>query len=60
MQSQAPDLVEEETLLDYRPQGFYPVRIGDVYNKKYKIVAKLGFGRSSTVWLAQIQSWWSL
>lgn len=51
-------LVEEELLPDYRAEDFYPVRIGHVYNDKYRIVAKLGFGRSSTVWLARLESRW--
>lgn len=51
--------IEEELLPDYAADDFYPVTIGDVYNGKYKIVAKLGFGRASTVWLARIEHWWN-
>ncbi|KAI0103941.1 kinase-like protein [Nemania sp. FL0031] len=32
---------------------YCPIRIGDVLNKQYKIVHKLGWGGFSTVWLAR-------
>lgn len=35
----------------YRPGGFHPVYIGDVYNERYKVLNKLGYGAYSTVWL---------
>ncbi|UZP32334.1 hypothetical protein NXS19_000150 [Fusarium pseudograminearum] len=44
--------VEEETLPDYLPARYYPVRIGQVFIDRYQVVGKLGFGASSTVWLA--------
>ena len=38
----------------YQPDGFQPVSIGDIYaNGRYKILHKLGYGGSSTVWLAR-------
>ncbi|KAJ9602681.1 hypothetical protein H2200_012875 [Cladophialophora chaetospira] len=43
----------EEGQRSYRPGGFHPVRIGDVYAKRYQVLLKLGFGRYSTVWLVQ-------
>ncbi|KAI9042672.1 uncharacterized protein KD926_005278 [Aspergillus affinis] len=46
-------LVEEEELPDYRAERFYPVRLGEVLQNRYQIIAKLGFGTSSTVWLAR-------
>ena len=33
------------------PGGYHPVQIGDVYNKKYCVIRKLGWGHFSTVWL---------
>ncbi|KAG8625798.1 hypothetical protein KVT40_006199 [Elsinoe batatas] len=51
-----PDvLVEEETLRQYRADRYYPVNIGDVFRDQYKIIAKLGFGSASTVWLCKNQ-----
>ncbi|CZT49989.1 uncharacterized protein RSE6_10901 [Rhynchosporium secalis] len=36
----------------YRPDGFHPVKIGDMFNQ-YKVVHKLGYGGFATVWLAR-------
>lgn len=33
------------------PGGYYPVRIGDLFNGRYHVVRKLGWGHFSTVWL---------
>ncbi|KAM3420658.1 hypothetical protein BST61_g3913 [Cercospora zeina] len=44
---------EEEKLVGYKPEDFYPVRLGDVYESRYQVVAKLGFGTASTVWLCR-------
>ena len=46
-------LIEEETLPRYQAYKYYPVRTNEVMNRKYQVISKLGFGRSSTVWLAQ-------
>lgn len=46
-------LVEEEELPDYKADRFYPVRLGDVFEDRYQVIAKLGFGSSSTIWLAR-------
>ncbi|KFY03268.1 hypothetical protein V490_00224 [Pseudogymnoascus sp. VKM F-3557] len=42
--------VEEE---NFGIERYYPARIGDVLSSRYQIVGKLGFGNSSTVWLAR-------
>ena len=40
----------------YRPGGLHPVSIGDVFARgRYKVLHKLGYGGSSTVWLARDQ-----
>ncbi|KAG5963288.1 hypothetical protein E4U56_002793 [Claviceps arundinis] len=44
--------VEEETLPFYEEGLFYPARIGEVIRDQYQIIAKLGYGASSTTWLA--------
>ena len=36
----------------YKIGGYHPVRIGEMYKNRYKIVCKLGWGHFSTVWLA--------
>ncbi len=45
--------IEEETLPDYVPGRYYPVRIGEVLASRYQVVGKLGYGMTSTVWLAR-------
>jgi hypothetical protein len=45
--------IEEETVPNYCPERFYPVRIGEVLSSRYQVVGKLGFGTTSTVWLAR-------
>ena len=46
-------VVEEETLRGYQSRYYYPVRLGDVLNDRYKVIGKLGFGSASTVWLCR-------
>ena len=42
---------EQEDVNDYCKGGYHPVRIGDLYNQRYHILRKLGWGHFSTVWL---------
>lgn len=44
---------EEERLPWYRADQFYPVRVGETFLSKYKVVGKLGYGAYSTVWLCR-------
>ncbi|KAK6442831.1 hypothetical protein LTR95_000937 [Oleoguttula sp. CCFEE 5521] len=49
-----PDiLIEEETTEAYKPKNWYPVQLGEVFNDRYKVVGKLGYGSSSTIWLCR-------
>ncbi|KAF2087142.1 kinase-like protein, partial [Saccharata proteae CBS 121410] len=42
-----------EPLHHYRPEGFHPAYIGEEFcDGRYRIVHKLGYGTTSTVWLA--------
>lgn len=43
----------EEGKAVYHPGGFHPVYIGDVYNDRYKVLNKIGYGQYSTVWLVK-------
>jgi len=46
-----------ENVEGYKPGGFHPVAIGDVFaGGRYRVVHKLGYGGSSTNWLARSQS----
>lgn len=47
------ELLEEETLPHYRHANFFPVQIGMVLNERYKVLGKLGYGTSSTVWFCR-------
>ena len=47
------DTFEEEKVPDYHAERFYPVRLGEIYNERYQVLAKLGFGTTSTVWLSR-------
>jgi hypothetical protein len=46
-------LIEEETFSWYNPDEFYPVRIGEIFQSKYQVLGKLGFGSVSTAWLCR-------
>ena len=45
--------IEEDGLEDFAAGRYYPVNVGDIFVSKYQVVGKLGFGISSTVWLAR-------
>ena len=45
--------IEEETQPKYDPSKFYPAKVGEVLNDRFKIVAKLGYGMTATVWLCK-------
>ncbi|KAF9563706.1 hypothetical protein CPC08DRAFT_816440 [Agrocybe pediades] len=43
-----------EDIEDYQPRGFHPISIGDTFDHgRFRVLHKLGFGGSSTVWLAR-------
>ncbi|EAW11290.1 serine/threonine-protein kinase [Aspergillus clavatus NRRL 1] len=43
-----------EWVEDYRPGGYHPVVLGDIFNNgQYRVIRKLGEGSYSTVWLAR-------
>jgi hypothetical protein len=45
-----------EEIEEYQPGGYHPISIGDTFDQgRYRILHKLGFGGSSTVWLARDQ-----
>ncbi|KAI0809836.1 hypothetical protein GGR55DRAFT_141679 [Xylaria sp. FL0064] len=56
--SQAPELIPSDVLVDeeivpgYKPEHFYPANPGDILDNRYELKAKIGWGSSSTVWLA--------
>ncbi|KAL4940228.1 hypothetical protein BDV06DRAFT_197124 [Aspergillus oleicola] len=47
------ELVDEEICPDYNPAAFHPAKPGQVLAKNYQLLAKIGWGSQSTVWLAR-------
>ena len=48
-----PIMSSAEYVENYKPGGLHPVHLGDIFNKRYRVCRKLGFGSWSTVWLAR-------
>jgi serine/threonine-protein kinase SRPK3 len=46
-------LLEEESFSWYDPEAFYPVQIGEIFQSKYQVLGKLGYGSVSTAWLCR-------
>ncbi|KAI4746335.1 protein kinase [Aureobasidium sp. EXF-12298] len=44
---------EEERYSDYEPHRYYPVHLGQTFASRHRVVTKLGYGTTSTVWLAR-------
>lgn len=44
---------DDEGADGYRKGGYHVVTIGEVYNARYRVLAKLGWGHFSTVWLCE-------
>ena len=42
---------DQESPEDYKEGGYHPVAVGDVYQERYAVLRKLGWGHFSTVWL---------
>ncbi|KAJ5978133.1 protein kinase domain protein [Penicillium viridicatum] len=47
------DVLDEGRFEQFKQGQYYPANIGDVLISKYQINGKLGFGTTSTVWLAR-------
>ncbi|KAJ6114429.1 protein kinase domain protein [Penicillium sp. IBT 16267x] len=47
------EVLDEERFEQFKQGQYYPANIGDVFSSKYQIIGKLGFGVTSTVWLAR-------
>jgi serine/threonine-protein kinase SRPK3 len=44
---------DEESTKDYRPGGYHPVQLHEMFLNRYIVVQKLGWGHFSTVWLCK-------
>ncbi|CAE6435674.1 unnamed protein product, partial [Rhizoctonia solani] len=50
---------DEEIIPSYKPESFYPARSRELVNETFYLISKLGFGTTSTVWLARdVRRWW--
>ncbi|KAJ5545174.1 kinase domain protein [Penicillium sp. DV-2018c] len=49
----ASESVEEERAPHYNPKHFYPMQLHAILANRYQVATKLGWGTSSTVWLAR-------
>jgi hypothetical protein len=47
------EVLDEERFEGFKTGRYYPVNIGDIFASKYQVIGKLGFGATSTVWLAR-------
>lgn len=47
------EILDEERFEEFKSGRYYPVNIGEVFDSKYQVIGKLGFGVTSTVWLAR-------
>ncbi|KAF3492325.1 protein kinase domain-containing protein [Arthroderma uncinatum] len=45
--------MEEEKMPAYEKGLFYPVKLGEIFNARYQVLGKLGFGANSTVWFCR-------
>lgn len=53
-------LKQAEPVEEYRPGGYHPVHIGDHLSARFIVINKLGWGASSTVWLARDSNYESM
>lgn len=49
--------IEEELIPGYDPKRFYHPHPGDILDRRFELKAKVGWGSTSTVWLAQDVRW---
>ncbi|KAL2024254.1 hypothetical protein VTK56DRAFT_9410 [Thermocarpiscus australiensis] len=45
--------LEEEVYQWYSHKTFYPVRLGEIFQARYQVICKLGYGTASTTWLCR-------
>jgi hypothetical protein len=46
-------VVEEEKVRGYKAEHYYPVHVGEVFQDRYSVISKIGYGSASTVWLCR-------
>jgi len=46
-------VIEGEKVRGYKAEHYYPVHIGEVFQDRYSVISKIGYGSASTVWLCR-------
>ncbi|PYH84515.1 U4/U6 small nuclear ribonucleo protein PRP4 [Aspergillus uvarum CBS 121591] len=49
----AANAANSTATLSYTRESYYPVEQGEIMNGRYQVISKIGYGSSSTVWLAR-------
>ncbi|GAB1742048.1 hypothetical protein NU219Hw_g7438t1 [Hortaea werneckii] len=52
---QTDSKIEEETVPNYDARHYYPVEIRDIFQGRYEVLGKLGYGATSTTWFCRDQ-----
>lgn len=51
MEPKCADETDNEDLTQYKKGGYHPVQTGDLFENRYQVLRKIGWGQFSTVWL---------
>lgn len=51
MSTECETSIEQEDSLQYKKGGYHPVKPGDLFELRYLVIKKIGWGQFSTVWL---------
>lgn len=46
-------ILDEELCPGYNPENYYPAKPGQMLGEQFQLLAKVGWGANSTVWLAR-------
>jgi len=55
MSAECETSIEQEDSAQYKKGGYHPVQVGDLFESRYLVVKKIGWGQFSTVWLCRDQ-----
>ncbi len=45
--------MQGESIDEYKPGGYHPVHVGQIFVERYEVLQRLGWGHFSTVWLSR-------
>lgn len=55
MNAECETSIEQEDSAQYKKGGYHPVQVGDLFENRYLVIKKIGWGQFSTVWLCRDQ-----